>query len=274
VISNIIQVAKAIISGETTFLQNPVWKNVPWEDDPASKSAIDYLVDIGADIAEYLAIIKIYNNSKINQQLAFTQLRAQVAASLEELNTWWYQWEANHPQAATEVPSYQSTSEPLFPTLLEYDILRSAYTVCTHNTMRILLLQIWQMLQPFHDSLASANPEVILDVPNRTALLGITSDIQGLACEILRSLKFCYGKSRRFTITFAFLFIQEVTYGCFDKESEEAKWVAAQGWAELVNSDDIEDANLLKRLLPLGKIKFRDVNQKSVEPLSFYMIKH
>jgi hypothetical protein len=229
---------------------------VPWEDEPTSKLAIDYLVDIGIDITEYLAQIKIYvSRESSHEQLEFSQLRNQVATSLEELNAWWHQREAEHAQAATEVTSHQVISKPLFPTLLEYDTPWTAFTVCIYDAIRILLLQLWHMLQLFSNSFQSIDQGVVLDMPNRTALLGITSDTKGLASEILRSLTYCYRQSRRFISTFTFLFIQDVAYGCFDQNSQEAMWVARHGWAELANFDDIEHANLLKRLLPSGQIR-------------------
>jgi hypothetical protein len=257
--SDTVQVAKSIISRQRTFLCDPIWKTVPWEDDLTSKPAIEYLVDIGTDIGEYLAQVKTCDSSKSNRELEYSQLRTQVATSLEELNAWWCQWEAEHTRPATEVTSHQATSEPLFPTLLEYDMSWTAFTVCTYDAIRILLLQLWHMLQLSPNSIQTTDQGVVLDMPNGTVLLGITSDTKGLACEILRSLKYCYGKSRRFISTFSFLFIQDVAYGCFDQGSKEARWVAAHGWAELTNFDDIEDANLLERQLPLGQIKAGDV---------------
>jgi hypothetical protein len=161
---------------------------------------------------------------------------------------------AQHAQTAIEVTSFQAISIPLFPTLLEYDTVWAAFTICTYNAIRILLLQLWQMLQLYPSSVQKINPTVVLDIPNRTALLGITSDSRGLACEILRSLTFCYRKSRRFVSTFTFLFIQEVAYGCFDQDSREARWVTQHGWSKLVNLDDSEHENLLKSLLPSGQI--------------------
>ena len=110
--------------------------------------------------------------------------------------------------------------------------------------------------------------DIDLDMSNSTVLLGITSDTLGLACEILRSLNYCYRMSRSFTITFAFLFIQEVAYSCLDRGSIEAEWAAAHGWAELVDSHDIQDANLLLRLLPMGKIKSESATVPVMEPLT------
>jgi hypothetical protein len=228
---------------------------VPWEDDPASKSSMDYLVDIGADIAEYLSYVKTLHRFQSNQRLDWAQLKTQVSNSFKGLNTWWRRWEVERLQAAIEVPSRHLTSNPIFRTLLEYDTLETAYEVCLYNTMRILLLHLWNTLQLFPNSTPSMGTDIVLDMPNQMVLLGISSNATGLACEILRSLRYCYGKSRRFLFTFSFLFIQEVAYGCFDEGSKEAKWMTTQDWAELINIDDVQDANLLKRLVPEGKLK-------------------
>lgn len=91
-----------------------------------------------------------------------------------------------------------------------------------------------------------------------TALLGISSDTKGLAREIMRTLKYSYGESRRFIYTFSFFFIQDIAYGCFDAGSREARWIAEHGWAELTDFNDVEDANLLKMLMPSGQIKAGD----------------
>ncbi|KFZ24795.1 hypothetical protein V502_00736 [Pseudogymnoascus sp. VKM F-4520 (FW-2644)] len=228
----IMLVTKSIISRQSTFLRYPLWKTVPWEDDPVSKSAVDYLVDIGADTTEYIARIDIYD-SKSNQEVEYARLKSQVADSLEELNTWWHHWEAKQNRPASEVTSHQDTSGSSFHTLLEYDMLWTGFT-------------------PY------PGRNVILDIPNRTALLGITSDTKSLACEILQSLKYCYGKFQRFIYTSSFLFIQDVAYGCFDQGSKEAVWATRHGWAELGSSDNIEEANILRKLLPVGNLKAKN----------------
>jgi hypothetical protein len=71
-----------------------MWKMVPWEDGPASKSA-EYLVDIGTDIAQHVAQFRTYNSNQSKQELAWSQLTTKVAASLEELNAWWREWGRN-----------------------------------------------------------------------------------------------------------------------------------------------------------------------------------
>jgi hypothetical protein len=209
------QIAKSIMSRQSTFLSSTVWKRVPWEDDPASKSAIEYLVDIETDIAQHVVQFETYSSSQSNQELEWPQLTTKIAASLEELNTWWLEWGTEHGLHATEVPAPQAISQPPFHTSLEYDTLWTAFIVCIYDSMRILLLQLWHMLQSFPSLEQTVDRGIVLDMPNGTTLLGITSDIQGLACEIIRSLKYCYDKSRRFISTGSSLFILHVAYGVF-----------------------------------------------------------
>ncbi|KFA69904.1 hypothetical protein S40285_10500 [Stachybotrys chlorohalonatus IBT 40285] len=169
----VLLIAKSIISGQSTFLCQSIWKTLPWEDDPPSKSAIDYLVDIGADIAGYVAQTKRHNNKSEDSELECSRLTRQVAASLQELNCWWQQWEANHTQLATEVALDEGDAEPLFPTLLEYDMPWTAFAVCTYNAMRILLLQLASTLQLTTCPGPAVYHGVILDIPNPTALFVI-----------------------------------------------------------------------------------------------------
>jgi hypothetical protein len=218
------------------------------------KSPIDYLVDIGTDIAEYLAQIRMLVGNKHSHGSQYSQIRNQVATLLEQLNVWWQEWEPEYGQSAWEVPASPANTKVLFPTLLEYDKLCIAFTVSIYDMMRILLLQLWQRLR-FSPNGLQTSKQIILDMPNRTVLLGISSDVQGLACEILRSLTYCYDKSPQLVGTFSFLFIQDVAYGCFDANSIEARWIFNHSWAKVAKSTDAGSANLLRRLLPLGQIR-------------------
>lgn len=228
---------------------------MPWEDDPASKSAVDYLVDIGADVAKYIAQVQGYNHKTKNDEAERSRLTRQVISSLQDLNSWWQQWEATHTIPASEVPSHRGTDEPIFPTLLDYDMPWTAFATCTYNAMRILLLQLLSKLLLTTCSDPGNQQDAILDVPNPTALLGITSDIRGLAHEILRSLRYSYRMSPRIIFSCSFFFIRDVAYGCFPRESEEAQWVIRHGWAESLDTECAEDMNLLKMMRPLGQIK-------------------
>lgn len=154
---------------------------------------------------------------------------------------------------------YNENGEPLCPGLLEFDTVWTAFALCTYNVMRIFVLQLWNMLPLPPNSIRTNTQDVILDMPNGTVLLGITSNTKSLACEILRSLTYCYGKTRRFVSTASFLFIQDIAYGCLEQGSKEAMWAARHGWAKFGSVEDYGDANLLKRLVPLGEMNARNL---------------
>jgi hypothetical protein len=235
-----VKTAKSIISGQSTFLREPAWKTVPWEDNPASKLPIDYLVDVGADIAECIASIKAFNNSNTTMQHSqlcseYSNLKTQVALSLQDLNAWWFRWEAENGQCAIEMPPHLPQTTP-FPTLLQFNTLWQAFTVSIYAAMRILLLQLWQYLlqhsppsSPSNVNLQVKEVNVVLDVPNSTPFLGISSSTSLLASEILRTFSYCYSCTHRFITTVSFLFIQDVAYGCFPSSSKEARWAARHG---------------------------------------------
>ena len=221
---------------------------MPWEDDECCKTAMDYLIEIGIDIAEHNAQLCMHS-----RDISYVTgcLRLQVLESLKELNAWWEQWEADHGHLAKEVPVDCSRNVP-FSTYLTYEEPWIAFTVCVYGAMRILLLQVLDAVR-FGSGWTSAGD----NVPNSTCLLGITSNVHDLAHEIMRSLSYSYERSPRFIFTCSFLFLQEVVYSCFDEQSEEAQWLMRHGWAEAANRHSPEDANLLRGLLPSGQMWWR-----------------
>ena len=209
-------------------------------------------MDIGADIAEHIFLLKSLQTSQNYDESQYSYIKTQVTATLEHLNSWWQEWEPEHRQSAWEVP----TRETLFSTLLEYDTLWTAFTVLVYDMMRILLLQLTRRLgSVLGDPSSQPSYQAIADIPKKTILLGISSDTQALAREILRSLTYCYEKSPQLVGTFSFLFIQDVAYGCFCPHSKEGQWIVDHGWAKSSRFSDAEDVNLLKRLLPLGQVR-------------------
>ena len=243
------QISKSIISRQGTFLREPIWRTIPWEEDPASKSDLDRLVDIGTDTAEYIAQATKFRN-ELEHESGILKLKLQVTASLAELNTWWRNWVAVPSRQALEVPLHHVTGCYPFPSLLNYDSPWTAFGTCLYDAMRILLLQLCNSLQ----LVPRLGEAIILDEQSSTVFLGITSDARVLACEILRSLTYSYRMSRRFIFTCSFIIIQDTAYGCLDGDSDEALWAAQHGWANGPSSGDTEDANLLRRLPPLDQI--------------------
>jgi hypothetical protein len=228
-------VLKAIFSGHGTFLSQPVWKTVPWENDPSSKEPSDYFVDILCDITVY--------NEEINTPGGLTgtrilDIKGRVFASLRDLNFWWKDWLQNNPEPCQEYPTKpeniftKDASGIVFSTLLQYSGLGTAYTVCTYNATRILLLKILQRIseaekQTFcptsYNSVAESN---LQEEPSnkQTPLLGISSDIEGLAHEIFRSIEYVNIQTQHFMTSFANFYLLDIAYSALDTRSREAEW--------------------------------------------------
>jgi hypothetical protein len=162
----------------------------------------------------------------------YYDFRDRTRSMLKQLNDWWRDWSKTYPQACkTFVPDLKTTitkdSEGLiFPSLLQYDSIWTAHTVCLYDTARILLLYIWSKFAPHLDHDEQA---LILDEPNNTPLLGITSDMTGLAHEIIRTSEYCHEPSHRFVGTFCVVLPQDTAYACLCPESREARFLARQG---------------------------------------------
>lgn len=180
---------------------------------------------------------------KINHLL---ELKARVQASIQELNNWWHCFINIHPNACWEISpdsrsGFTRDEEGLvFETVLEYGGLWIAYTVCTYDVTRILLLQTLKRIKegenqyPYADNYGlsprttstQSTTNVHQEEPDepRTPLLGITSNIQGLAHEIFRSLEYCHLISQHYMGSYSCIFVPDIAFSSIDAESREAKW--------------------------------------------------
>lgn len=151
-----------------------------------------------------------------------------------ELNCWWRRWILLNPKVCREVkPNPKSTvtadaDGPLFATVLQFTKLWDAYTLCSYDCARLFLLHLLRSLAPAHEDFlkAGAYPDsVILDEPNNSPLLGITSDMTGLGHEIIRSFAYCYASSGGFMGSFVVVTVLDGAFGALMPGSREANWV-------------------------------------------------
>lgn len=189
----------------------------------------DYLIDILCDAAGILADLLQHGPASSSEGF---DLRQETKGLLDLLNDWWREWSNSHSQSCQTVspdPSTTMTKDSaglIFPTLLRYDSIWTAHTVVLYDTARITLLTMWNILsRDSHQPLEVPR----LTEPNNTPLLGISSDITGLAHEIIRSLEYCHETSWRFVGTFCVILSQDVAYSCLRPESRESKFLTRQG---------------------------------------------
>jgi hypothetical protein len=224
-----------MFAGHSTFLSQPIWKTVPWEHNLLSKGPLDFLFDILCDIATYLEELRAPSDWK--QQAHTFDLKRRVTASIEELNAWWQYWMPTKPLPCQEIPIDTETTlytkdanGVIFPSILVYDELRTGYTVCTYNAARILLLEALEVLSqtPSHLKSHEYLSELNNDNNSQGPLLGISSDISGLAKEIFRSAEYLHTKSDMFMVSFTSMFIFDIAYSALDPNSREAKWLLSK----------------------------------------------
>lgn len=182
---------KAILAGHGTFLNQPIWKTVLWENDPISKELSEYLCDILCGITAYREEISTFKKMSRARVL---DIKGRVLASLQDLNMWWKDWLQDNPESCQEIPTKPEITFTrdaygvVFSTLLDFSGLGTAYTLCTYDATRILLLQLLQrILQPERQDVCltsyngAAGSSLVEELKNKqTPLLDISPNIEGL----------------------------------------------------------------------------------------------
>jgi hypothetical protein len=168
------------------------------------------------------------------QATSFSAVISKVVQLFADLNSWWSGWISQNSNSATVIAPdakemnirTRDAEGFLFPSILHFDNLSNAYTVILYDAVRILLLQASQKLLTltplnaqelivFHDQIQPNEP-----------LLGLSSDVEALAREILRSMDYCYVHSGKFIGTYCILLSLDIANSCFEEDSREAIWLS------------------------------------------------
>jgi len=184
-------------------------------------------MDIMCDSADLLADIHDAFRKKTDPRLGVLELLKKRAIEvLRELDACWLEGRRRCSGNCKEVfPDPENTITVdddglLFPSILVFENFWSGYTISMHNSIRILLLQALKLMSVDDSEV----PEPLVKTDS-APLLGITSDVRGLACEIIRSIEYCYIQSEHYLGTSCFVLPLDVAYGCLEKDSREAKWL-------------------------------------------------
>jgi hypothetical protein len=123
-----------------------------------------------------------------------------------------------------------------------------------HNTGRILILESLKQLNTAFPTTYSSADLLILDQPNPSPLLGISSNSTELACEMFRCLEYCNQHSRKHLGTFCLLFAVKVVADCLDadKNPREVRWLRSNIPPSISNVNGFEiGCQVLQNLPPL-----------------------
>ncbi|OBT55598.1 hypothetical protein VE04_03642 [Pseudogymnoascus sp. 24MN13] len=135
-----------------TFLEQKDWKTVPWEDEPDSKSHLDGMTDIMADIPGLYEDLDTINGSpNTRRPWDLTLAKDTLDKCLEDLSkleSWFEVWKAQNPESFSEVESSSMSGltadedGDLFPTVLRFSSLGVANELALYYSTRIQLLSI------------------------------------------------------------------------------------------------------------------------------------
>ena len=179
-----------------------------------------------------------------SEEPSLLSLGSRVSRSLENLDAYFRMWATknlHNIHAHTPVHAFFNDAEgQVFETMLDFDTFWTCYITILYNGARILLLQARQKLIDSSRPILDLTP--LVDEENPTALLGVTSDIQGLALEIIRTSEFCIddkSKTQRFLGTFCLLWPIGAAFMCFDPASRVGRWL--RGSAQYFKQPSISD---------------------------------
>jgi hypothetical protein len=202
------------------------WKSIPWEKDPKSKQPVDLLIDILCDITNYRAELK--GLVTVTEK---SELTKNILSTLKELNEWWEEWAVEPTSGCVEIEAdahnsvMQDCEGPILEKLLQYTDVWTAHIICSYDAARILLLELLGFLVPSETSFGA----FMLDKPNETPLLGISSDTNALALEIFRSLDYINTHYENFMGTFCVALVLDVAHKALKTNSRMRKWLWAGG---------------------------------------------
>ncbi|KAK4696615.1 hypothetical protein P7C71_g1331, partial [Lecanoromycetidae sp. Uapishka_2] len=215
---------------QRTFMEEQQWKDGPWENDPSSKSHLDCLVDVLADIPGFLERV-LYNDPSsggliLNVQAENEALQVQLLGLLHNLATLHNTWKTKSPNASREIknlnralpPELEATNSPYppFECVFYFENMMLAYQFIIFNSVLILALELL---------LSVCGPQVVNSV-----LVNIFPDIpncsiQSLATHICQTAEYLYLNIHHSRGYIVFTFPATIAYMVLDKESPAARYL-------------------------------------------------
>ncbi|KAH8126093.1 hypothetical protein LI328DRAFT_166710 [Trichoderma asperelloides] len=233
--SDTYKILACLIRRQRCFLEEDVWKTVPWADDTSSKSSMDCLIDIYChipgimeDLQIPLRPVAIVEDPKISDIV----LCFQIKALFERLYNWRVKWEQDFSHTyfnvgldiLKELNVFEFDFYP-FPTAIFFTDNDRVTEICLYNAMLLVLHQMCRHIPTsMRPTLASyenvsswTHPSILLAPGN-----GSVEDIIGEFCKLVYFQLLSHpGNSGAVKIMFPL----QVAYRNVNSESQEARWL-------------------------------------------------
>ena len=222
------QIANAVHDCQRTFLDEQIWKDVPWEDDLLSKTAYDYLVDVLCHIPYFLEIVAHRSESYtgvIPEQDDYKVLEKQLIELLESLkdlhDAWGAQWPNAYWLVSPQPISPSEAKDTKFPqspyeTVLHFTDMWRANDFCIFNMALILALLLLQDV---------AEPQVVQNTLRRMFPQSPCCSIQSLAIPIGRTAEYLLLDQHGSLGFICYTFPATIAYLALDKDSPHTKYI-------------------------------------------------
>jgi hypothetical protein len=221
------------------FLERDDWKTVPWENEPDSKSHLDSVTDIMADVPGLYEDLDTINSSLSAPSFQDSRLEKHILEkcfeNLSKLELWLQVWKTHNPESVSEVESSSMSgltadeAGDLFPTVIRYSSLGVANELVLYFSTRLQLLSICREVDKLRAStnLASATCETGISwSPHSTSGRGfIAASIKSLAINICRSAEYHFLPDHGKAGALLFVIPAQVAAKSLGASSREGLWI-------------------------------------------------
>ena len=221
------------------FLEQDIWKTVPWALDPESKTTAQYLHDIFCDMPGMLEDINTLGRlaSSEDRSRLYMDLCEKTTSRLVQLYKWRWRWHVEFSGSCWEVAASSSNtigvdknSPSPFSSILYFDSIRLASDITNYDAILLVLLWLHRVLRlPFSPEvmLATQDPLLFESSESNSPLLlpGRATGAEDVGREICRAVDYHLLENRHRAGAFYLFFPLRMAYFCFDANADEAIWI-------------------------------------------------
>lgn len=158
------KILNSIINRRRTFLEQPIWKEIPWDSVIVRKTQLDQLIDMLCDypgLLEDADMAQRLGTPAEDVRLIWMNILRQCQKKLAALIQWQRIWNNNFKGCFREVVIEPSdTCSRFFSTIRYFTNIWRAQEFCIQNALRILLLRLYRRAcEMVHVSAADAHAQ-------------------------------------------------------------------------------------------------------------------
>ncbi|MCJ1338537.1 hypothetical protein MMC09_003826 [Bachmanniomyces sp. S44760] len=232
-------VVESLSARKKCFLEQEIWKTVPWALDPGSKSVTHYLIDSMCDLPGLLSDTISLESGKLLPSEALdlhADLCRRILAIFEDIYQWRWEWEHRFGQEvrnafSNSVLNQYSDGNIVWPSIFQYPLLTRASEIINYNSALILLLRLRRanLGDSFDFSFDESNPSSPVESSDPSKihlhLPGECGTPLAAAIEICRSVEYCLSQGESSAGAYFVMFPLRMAHLAIQPNSQYAPWL-------------------------------------------------